>query len=116
MIMRVIVMVIMPIKGFRAAHEGVQPFQPVDQALFQQKIQRTIHGGRRGLGAALLQLIKQRIGANWRLSLQHQAQHIAAKRRKLHTTLLAKRLGLFQRCHRMTRTMHAASYQKSPVL
>jgi hypothetical protein len=29
---------------------------------------------------------------------------------------LAKRLGLFQRCHRMTRTMHAASYQKSPVL
>ncbi len=108
MFMRVIVIMCVPIKRLSAAHKGVQPFQPMDQALFQQKIQRAVNGGRCRAGPACLQLIKQRIGSNRGLSLQHQAQHVAAQRCELNATPLAKHLSPFERGQIMSRTMHKA--------
>jgi hypothetical protein len=109
--MRVIVIVIMRVafQGFRAAHEGVQPFQAMDQPLFQQKIERAINRGRCSLCPAALQLIQQRISADRGFCFQHQAQHITAQRRQLHAPLLAKRLSPFERGQMMSRTMHDAS-------
>ncbi len=104
-----LVRVVMPMVMVRAmafqclgtAHEGIQPFQPMDKALFQQEIERAIHRRRCRLGPACLQLIEQRIGPNGRFRFQHQAQDFPPQWRKLNAARLAKRLSPFQRCQMM---------------
>lgn len=94
--MRMIVMMVMPVQHLGAAHKGVQPLQPMNQTLFQQEIQGPIHGGWRRLGATFLELIEQRIGADGRFRIKHQAQHFAAQGGQLHPAPLAKRIRFFQ--------------------
>lgn len=61
--------------GGGAADKGVQAFDAVDQALFQQEIQRTIHGQRRHPFAVGRQILQNGIGAARLMAGPDQFQH-----------------------------------------
>ena len=60
-----------PVPGaLLAGHEGVEPLHAVYQPLFEQEIERAIHGGRCGGAPCCLELVQQRIRANRALALE----------------------------------------------
>ena len=82
--------------GMGAGHEGVQPLDPVDEALFRQKLQRAI--GDRGLRAHPLfaKDVENLIGSNGAMLLQQDLQNEAAERCKLHACGAAVFIGCSQ--------------------
>jgi len=62
----------MPMICFRAGDKRIQPFQPMDKMVLDQKIQRPVHGRRHGALANLAQLVEQLISRQRPFSLQNQ--------------------------------------------
>ena len=65
--------------GMRTAHEGAQPLQTVDQAVFQQEIQRPVHGGRGGFRVGWAQSGQKIISPGRLLAGQDQPQHLTTR-------------------------------------
>ena len=66
----------------RTGDEGVQPLDPVGEALFQQEIQRAIGDGRVGAPPLGLQPLQHLVGAEGRVLLEQDLEHAAADRRE----------------------------------
>lgn len=80
-----------------AANEGVERGDAVHQAVFQQEIQRAVHGRRRGAAAVLLAEHGENVvGAQRLVALPHQFQHPAAQRGQAQAFLGAQGIGLGQ--------------------
>jgi len=82
----------MPIFGMVAANEGIQRFQPMDETLFQQEIQRAIDGRRRCRAVIYLQLVENCIGADRGMAVPNQLQHPPPDRGQADAALLAEGL------------------------
>ena len=86
----------MAMAGIGASDIGVQALELVDQALFEQEIQRAVDGGRGGAGARRLEAVEQRIGTDRGIGVEHQFQHLAAQRREGRATAQAGGLGFLE--------------------
>lgn len=75
--------VIMMMIRIRARDEGVQPLDPVDEFILQQKVQRAVDGGRHSGFADGLELVQQLISRQRRMRFQDQLQNIPAQRGEL---------------------------------
>lgn len=91
-------MIVVSLFRRRATYKGIQAADSVDQALFQQKIQSSIHSRRcYPPGRLSPQLVHQGIGTQWLVVLPDQLQHLLAQRRQPGAALSAKLLGVSQR-------------------
>ena len=84
------------VAGVVAADEGVEAFDTVDQAVFEQKFQGAVDGGRCGTGTVGAQLVQQRVGAHRLPGAQHQFQHLAAQLGQLRAMCRAARCCLVE--------------------
>jgi len=85
-----------------AADKGVQAFDPMDQPLGQQEIQRPVDGRRGARNAIPLQFRQQIIGTHWLVARPHQFQNPAALGCQPHP---ARGTDLFRRAHRFGDTL-----------
>ncbi|MNL45865.1 hypothetical protein D3C87_1685420 [compost metagenome] len=80
-----------------AADEGVERGDAVHQAVFQQEIQRAVHGWRRGAAAVLLAEHREDVVGTQRLvALPHQFQHPPPQRGQAQALTCAQGIGLRQ--------------------
>lgn len=86
----------MPVLRVVAADEGIEALKLMDQALFQEKFQGPVDGGRRGPPVAVPQLIQDGISADRLVAVPNQFKHFAPKGRQTRAALLAERFGLCQ--------------------
>jgi hypothetical protein len=83
--------------GVAAADEGVERGDAVHQAVFQQEVQRAVHGRRRRAAAVLLaEHGEDVVGAQRLVALPHQLQHAAAQGGQAQALAGAQRVGLGQ--------------------
>ena len=75
---------------------AVGGFHLMHKPLFQQKIERTIHGWRLGLRLSFPQQVEQVIGADSPFLQAHQAQHFETLWRKPHVALRTEFFSLSQ--------------------
>jgi hypothetical protein len=75
--------------GLVAAHEGIDRFQFVDEAVFEQEIERAVHGGRCRRPLVVAQVVEQVVGLDRLVGFGHEAQNLLAQRRQPEAALLA---------------------------
>ncbi len=85
-----------PVEHVRAADEGGQPLDLMDQALGRQEFQRAVDGGWRRGAAVFPHSIEQVIGAGWAGTVQDEPQNLAPLFRQPLLPLFAESLGLGQ--------------------
>src|SRR5690606_32310381 len=71
----------MRLVGSRAADEGVERLDPVNEAVVAQEIERAIDGGRRGGAAVAAELLKDVVGADGRVAAPDELQNSSSQRR-----------------------------------
>ncbi len=81
---------------FHAGYERVQPFQPVHQAVLEQKIQRPVDGRGNSGFAGGTELVEELVGGQRRVGGQDEVQHLTAQGGKLRALGPAMGFGLFQ--------------------
>jgi len=78
--------------GVEATDEGAERLEPVNEVVFEQKIERPVDRRRRRVGLLGLELIEQIVGLDRPVGFEHQLEHPPPRRRQtqpaLTTTLL----------------------------
>lgn len=80
----------------RATDTGMQTLEFMDQALFQQEIQRAVDCRRRGISDRLPKTIEYVVGADGSTGSANQFQHLAALRGEYCFAMATQRFGMFQ--------------------
>lgn len=86
----------MRLARMHAGGEGIQPPDPMREALRDQKIERAVGHGRLLSKAGLRQFIKDFVGADRAMRLQQDFQGLTPHRRQAQTARGGQRLGMGQ--------------------
>jgi hypothetical protein len=73
----------------KATDESVEGFQPVNEIVLEQKIQRPVDGWRRRPGLLGLELVEQIVGLDRPVGGQYQLKHAPTRRCQPQPTLAA---------------------------
>lgn len=86
----------MPVFRMVAADEGIQAFDPVDQTLFHQELERSIDRRWRGRFITFPKVVQDRVSADRPVAVPNQFQDPAAERGQPGPTLSTNRFGQTQ--------------------